>query len=113
MATKNKCGCDDCANMTETYFCAPCVEHQCATRHLAGKPECNVPGAYSAAPAFHLGDDGTLDTVIVCDHCGAELRYNFEPDEEGREGDGAYDEFIDWCLAEAPSDHVCGDEGSV
>ncbi len=26
-----------------------------------------------------LGDDGTLDTVIYCNECGQEQRYNYDP----------------------------------
>jgi RNase P subunit RPR2 len=32
--------------------------------------------------AFNLSDDGTLDTVVTCSECGAELRYNFDGDME-------------------------------
>lgn len=28
--------------------------------------------------AIRLGDDGTMDTVLVCDECGHEARYNYD-----------------------------------
>ncbi len=32
----------------------------------------------------YLGDDGTLDTVFVCDVCGREIRYSeIDRDEDG------------------------------
>lgn len=54
-------------------------------------------------PAFSLGDDGTLDTVIVCNRCGQELRFNFD-------GDGGYDAFVAWCFETAADEHDCRDE---
>ncbi len=54
------------------------------------------------SPATHrmsLGDDGTLDTVIVC-QCGAEFRFNFDGD-----GDETYDDFIAWALDDAAVQH--------
>jgi hypothetical protein len=55
-----------------------------------------------------LGDDGTMDTVLCCTKCGAELRYNFEgtPVEEPAE-DLAYDEFVAWAIDDATSEHTC------
>ena len=46
-----------------------------------------------------LGDDGTLDTVIVCE-CGAEFRFNADDMEAT-----PYDEFIDWALEDAATQH--------
>lgn len=56
--------------------------------------------------SFHLGDDGTMDTVIVCDDCGAELRFNFDGENIDPEDDGeAYDAFVQWALEEADEAH--------
>ena len=55
---------------------------------------------------FSLGDDGTLDTVIVCDACGEELRYNMDA-EFGSESDDRYEEFVDWATEDARDTHVC------
>jgi|SRR6185437_1287431 len=52
---------------------------------------------------FMLGDDGTLDTVLECRHCNAELRYMFEPDM------GSYDDFVDWAKEDAAEQHECGE----
>lgn len=69
-------------------------------------------------PTFSIGDDGTLDTVVVCDSCGEELRYNFSehhPDcvEEApdaiRECE-CYAEFREYVLEDAASEHECSRE---
>jgi len=59
---------------------------------------------------FRLGDDGTLDTVIVCRHCGEELRYNFANDSV-TDGDSeeSYDSFVDWAKEDASEQHDCGE----
>lgn len=49
-----------------------------------------------------LGDDGTLDTVIVCSECGEEFRFNFDGD-----GERAYRAFVAECKNQAAADHVC------
>jgi hypothetical protein len=52
-----------------------------------------------ATHRMHVGDDGTLDTVIVC-QCGAEFRYNAD------ELDATpYDEFLEWALEDAATQH--------
>ena len=65
--------------------------------------------------AMLLGDDGTLDTVIVCSECGAEMRFNFDGGHEDT-WDGetdldaqerAYDEFVAWAKEQAAEDHEC------
>lgn len=64
---------------------------------------------------MRLGDDGTLDTVIVCEDCGAELRYNYNPSEEQDEDttdEEAYEDFIDWALDDAENEHECEPEES-
>jgi len=63
-------------------------------------------------PSFSLGDDGTLDTVIVCDACGEEIRFNFQYDgalEAALETE-TYDEFVTWAKEDATETHVCGQE---
>ena len=68
---------------------------------------------------IQLGDDGTMDTVLVCSDCGAEMRYNFDGDYDSVDLDGlsgvtseaaAYDRFVAWAMADAREEHVCGDE---
>jgi hypothetical protein len=60
--------------------------------------------------SFYLGDDGTLDTVIVCSECNRELRYNFVNDGDSDEGEESYDEFVSWAKADAADSHDCNDE---
>jgi hypothetical protein len=60
----------------------------------------------------HLSDDGTMDTVIVCDRCGAEHRFNYEPpylnEDVGEEyHEAAHDAFIDECIAEVDENCDC------
>jgi len=64
---------------------------------------------------FMLGDDGTLDTVIECRDCGAEMRYNFQGYGDIDSGDlfddaQAYDAFVDQCIEDANDNHVCGED---
>lgn len=54
--------------------------------------------------AIVLTDDGTLDTVLRCTECGEELRYHCGPDEEATQ---TYDEFVEWAIKDAESDHAC------
>ena len=53
---------------------------------------------------FHIVDDGTLDTVVRCDDCGGEERFNIEgfDDDEDR---------IDAALFMADEDHECYEDG--
>lgn len=80
----------------------------------------------------HLGHDGTMDTVIVCDDCGHESRYNYdssmrdEQDNADRIAELAklypadnimrlqehvneqyYNEWMDWCIEDFESEHEC------
>lgn len=78
--------------------------------------------------AITLSDDGTLDTVLRCDECGEEFRFNWdgcEPDEDRitqiMEGTSAYsralaeeadanEQYQSWvedCIAEVESEHEC------
>jgi hypothetical protein len=65
----------------------------------------------------YLSDDGTLDTVIVCERCGLENRFNYDPfylvddSEQGEaEAEEDYDAFIDECIASVEDDCLhCGD----
>lgn len=53
---------------------------------------------------FTLIDDGTLDTVLVCNVCGHELRYaGNDNDAESRE------QWIDYCFVDAVETHDCGE----
>lgn len=54
---------------------------------------------------FSLGDDGTMDTVVVCDECGRELRYTYD----GEHGE-SYEDFVDRALKDAEENHDCEDE---
>lgn len=57
----------------------------------------------------HLTDDGTLDTVVVCDTCGREHRFNFEPSWYVSEDEAAaeYDAFTDECIADVNETCEC------
>lgn len=67
--------------------------------------------------SFHLTDDGTLDTVVTCDHCDAQERYTYAGQDNG--GDGCqhtpssddcaacYTEWIEWVLEDAAEVHDC------
>ena len=54
---------------------------------------------------FKLVDDGTLDTVLQCEDCGEELRFN-PTDDIGE------DDRIPFCLDLATSTHECEAEES-
>lgn len=65
--------------------------------------------------AIVLGDDGTLDTVIVCTKCGREFRFNFDPDMHNDDPDNhtctdgscdCYDKFVERCIEDVKSEHV-------
>jgi hypothetical protein len=69
--------------------------------------------------AFHLTDDGTLDTVVRCEDCGQEERYNYDPESAAdveafldapagtvKPEDG-YDQFVAWALEDAAQTHEC------
>lgn len=60
---------------------------------------------------FRLGDDGTLDTVVVCEDCGHEDRYTFAATDPGpndnRTDDEAYQDFVSDCLRDSDADHEC------
>lgn len=59
---------------------------------------------------MRLGDDGTMDTVIVCADCGEEMRYNYDPSDEYDEDitdEQAFADFLDWALDDAESEHEC------
>lgn len=54
-------------------------------------------------PRFELTDDGTLDTVLLCNQCGEQLRYTFG----GVDEDGPYEAFVEWCKEDAEEVHEC------
>jgi hypothetical protein len=67
--------------------------------------------------AITLTDDGTLDTVVRCDDCGEEFRYNFDIEDHAEDctaktDDSAppctcYDAFVEWCIIDAANAHDC------
>jgi len=61
--------------------------------------------------AFSIIDDGTLDTVIVCNSCHAGLRYNFNtegwPQDCARKGSDDYNDFVKYMLKDAAETHKC------
>ncbi len=69
-----------------------------------------------------LSDDGTLDTVLVCEECEEESRYNFDAasveyehgegsseqyKENERKAEQAYAEFVQWAINDADEEHEC------
>ena len=56
-----------------------------------------------------LSDDGTMDTVLVCDNCGEEFRYNFQNADidESDDPEADYDAFVEESIADASSEHDC------
>lgn len=64
--------------------------------------------------AGRLTDDGTTDTVIECDKCGAQMRYNFdltsaEAFDAKSDGQDTYDAFVDECIEDFNDTHDCED----
>lgn len=73
--------------------------------------------------AFILTDDGTMDTVVRCEHCGEEVRFNYDPtgnNPEPRDYDTPkdiatrneqnrwlYDAWVAECIEDAKGDHEC------
>ena len=64
--------------------------------------------------SIYLGDDGTMDTVLCCDLCGEEFRFNYaayDDDTLDAAADEArYDAFVDDCIAEIEAEHECEDD---
>ena len=79
---------------------------------------------------IQLTDDGTMDTVLRCADCGAEMRYNYDPSSSADDldqrvddymddhsvargaaidaiGTADYDAFVEWAIDDATADHVC------
>lgn len=78
--------------------------------------------------SIHLTDDGTLDTVLRCDECGEEFRFNWdgcEPNEdritqmmegtatysralaEEYDANKQYQAWVEDCIAEIKEEHEC------
>lgn len=57
--------------------------------------------------SFTLVDDGTLDTVIKCDHCGIEYRFNYDGSLDEEESQDGYPAFVEWCMNDMDADHEC------
>ena len=53
--------------------------------------------------AIELTDDGTLDTVVRCSECGAEMRYNDTESESEQD----YNDFVAWAIQDATGIHEC------
>lgn len=51
---------------------------------------------------MRLGDDGSLDTVLVCDKCGVEDRYTF-----AESGFDDYEAFLEWAYENSAEEHIC------
>jgi len=61
---------------------------------------------------IYVSDDGTRDTVLCCDLCSKEFRFNYEPDDDDDDQteDQAcrrYKAWVDECIAEVADEHVC------
>ena len=60
--------------------------------------------------AIHLGDDGTLDTVVFCTECGEEFRGTWDDDDDSLpdrfDTDGRQD-FVEWLIADVTAEHEC------
>lgn len=62
--------------------------------------------------AITLTDDGTLDTVLRCDQCGEEMRYNYDGEPPGQYVTvAAYLRgviaFVNWAIDDAEQEHEC------
>jgi transcription elongation factor Elf1 len=55
---------------------------------------------------IRLGDDGTMDTVLVCRDCGREFRFNFDVGPLSDETP-EYDAWVAGIIAETEAEHVC------
>lgn len=66
-----------------------------------------------------LLDDGTMDTVIVCEHCGEEARYSWQQVEIDTASDYPevqqqnYDEFVKECIEDFDESHACPEQDDV
>jgi len=58
-------------------------------------------------PSFSIVDDGTLDTVLKCDNCGEELRYNIDLSDVEIETEDSNEHRIQRALDLAESEHEC------
>lgn len=63
---------------------------------------------------IRLSDDGTMDTVLVCDECGQEMRYNYDPSGPSDPEENRPDDWEDCgqCNGAHPSDFIgdCRDD---
>lgn len=71
--------------------------------------------------SFFLSDDGTLDTVVVCEHCYEEVRGDYATASEATSDspgcehcyhadsgcEQCYDAFVDELIQKAEDDHEC------
>jgi hypothetical protein len=69
--------------------------------------------------SIELTDDGTMDTVLRCDECGEEFRFNYDAtggtedeydltnEEMEAKDEEEYNAFVDDCIAEIEQEHEC------
>jgi len=86
----NEYGMERCDLCGDTTFCT-----------TGTCPTCREADPDPDDRGFAIVDDGTLDTVVRCDHCGGEVRYSWD-------GEGTYDEHVAYALDDAAEQHVCG-----
>lgn len=60
----------------------------------------------------YISDDGTLDTVVVCDRCRCEMRFNYDPPMDGDEDadEDPYETWLDECCAIVDNECGCNEE---
>ena len=69
---------------------------------------------------IYLTDDGTMDTVLACDQCAAEFRFNYaesgvdeinaETEYSDTDAESHYQEFVQSCIDEIENEHECDPE---
>ena len=57
--------------------------------------------------AITVDDDGTMDTVLVCDKCGQEYRFTYEPGPDNPGGSEDYKAFVNASIEEVEAEHEC------
>lgn len=60
----------------------------------------------------YISDDGTLDTVVVCDRCRREMRFNYDPPmgEDVDADEDPYETWLDACCAYVDNECGCNEE---
>lgn len=91
----------------------PCSFYGCNHAHDRSNKCTGAYGLFGPVPkrpTFALGDDGSLDTIVVCEACGETLRFSSENLLDGTDTDDA--EELDVIRIEtakiwAGDDHAC------